>query len=423
MKKFTIILIVAALSQYTLKAQIGAIFSDDFPEFSTARIGITGEYDLNSNALPNSFISKFYTGGYIDESLKNNVLEGLRNKNRIGGNYGMGIYAAYRPDSISHKKRYLSFFVSVRDRFHADAQFSRDVYKLALYGNQQFAGKTAYMNDFSLNVLHYQQFQVGMFSSNLDSAARWGIGLSFLKGQDYLSVQAKKAELFTSEDGQYIDFATELEVEKSDTARTGLGAFNGYGVGVDIYFEAPFETRLGSSKIKLSVSDIGIIRYNKQTLTLKADSTYHYNGINVNSLFNINADGSGSTESIIDSILPFAKKGYSASLPAVFDLTYETKLTERFHIMEGMRYVFNANYGLLAYLRGNFYITPRFMMSATFGYGGYGGYGRFNYGLGLFTNFKNGVVVYAGSNNLEGYFAPKTHAGQGVYLSLIKNFK
>ncbi len=107
----------------------------------------------------------------------------------------------------------------------------------------------------------------------------------------------------------------------------------------------------------------------------------------------------------------------------MFDLTYETKFTERFHLTEGMRYVFNANYSLLAYLKGSYYITPRFMMSATFGYGGYGGYGHFNYGLGMFANFKNGVVVYAGSNNLEGYFAPKTHAGQGVYVSLIKNFK
>lgn len=422
MRRLLIILIFAAFSDYTLKAQIGAIFADDFPEFSTTRIGITGDYDLNSNSLSNALLSKFYTGGYIDESLKNNVLEGLRNKNRIGGNYSMGIYAAYKPDSISHKK-YISFFVSLRDRFHVDAQFSRDVYKLGFYGNQQFAGKTAYMNDFSLNMLHYQQFQVGIFSSNLDSAARWGVGISFLKGQDYLTVQAKKAELFTSEDGQYLDFATELEVAKADTSRTGLGAFNGYGIGVDIYFEAPFETRLGSSKIKLSIADIGIIRYNKQTLTLKADSTYHYSGINVNSLFNVNADGSGSTENIIDSILPFAKKGFSASLPPVFDLTYETKLGERFHLVEGMRHVFNANYSLLGYIRGSFYFTPYFMMSATFGYGGYGGYGHFNYGLGLFANFKNGVVVYAGSNNLEGYLAPKSHTGQGVYVSLIKNFK
>lgn len=422
MKKLAIVLTVLFINQ-VLKAQIAAIFSDDFPETARARIGFTGDYDLNSNALTNSLISKFYTGGYIDESLKNSVLEQVRNKNRIGGNYSYGIYAAFKPDSVLHNK-YISLFVSVRDRFHFDSEFSKDLFKVGFYGNAQYAGQTAYFNDFSLNVFHYQQLQAGIVSSNLDSVARWGIGLSFLKGQEYVSVQAKKAELYTSDDGQYIDFNTELQVAKADTAQTGLGAFNGYGASVELYFEAPFQTRLGDAKIRVSVSDIGLIRFNKQTLTLKEDSVFHYSGIHLNSLNDIqSSDGSNSKDSIINSIVPFKKGSSSATLPAVFDLVYETKLTKSFYLIEGIRHVFNANYGLLGYVKGNFYINPKFMVSATFGYGGYGGYGRFNYGLGMFANFKNGIVIYAGSNNLEGYIAPKTHAGQGMYISLIKNFK
>ena len=59
------------------------------------------------------------------------------------------------------------------------------------------------------------------------------------------------------------------------------------------------------------------------------------------------------------------------------------------------------------------------MLSATVGYGGYG---NFNYGIGIFGNFGKGFIVYAGSNNIEGFIAPKQTAGQGACVSLIKKF-
>ena len=88
--------------------------------------------------------------------------------------------------------------------------------------------------------------------------------------------------------------------------------------------------------------------------------------------------------------------------------------------MEGIRYVFNGNYHLLAYVKGNFIINPKFTVSATVGYGGYG---KFNYGIGAFANLGKGFIIYAGSSNLEGFITPKKAAGQSAYISLVKNFK
>lgn len=424
MKKLLIIFIVTLIHSL-LQGQISGIFTDEFPDLAKTRIGIVGDYDLNSNTFTNTFISKFYTGGHIDEGMKNSISNRAKNKNRIGGNVNYGIYVAIKPDSAQHKKKYISYFFSVRDRTHFDSHFSKDLFRVGFYGNSEYAGKTAYFNDFSLNLIHYQQLQVGIFSSKVDSAARWGLGISFLKGESYLSVDAPKAELYTSEDGQYIDFSTQMSVNLSDTAKKGLGAFNGFGASLDVYFEAPFQTRFGNSKLRLAVSDIGFIRFNKQSLTLQEDTVFHYTGFHVNSFYDLQDSTYGNTsqDSIINTVAPFKKKAFSANLPSVLDLTYETQFSKRFYLTEGIRYVFNANYSLLGYIKGNFYLSPKFMLSATFGYGGYGGYGNFNYGLGLFANFGHGVVLYAGSNNLEGYLTPKTNAGQGVYISLIKNFK
>jgi hypothetical protein len=419
-KKFFIIQFVTFIF-YSANAQIANIFADQFPDSAKTRVGIVGDYDLNSNSLTNAFLTKFYTGGYINDDLKNSVLDRVKNQNRVGADLNYGVYAAFKLDSLFHKKN-LSLFFGVHNREHFDASFSKDLYTVGFYGNSQYAGKTANFDNFNLNFIKYQQIQIGIFSSKLDSAARWGIGVSFLTGEQYATILAKKAELFTSADGQYINFNTSMEVAQSDTAHKSLGAFNGYGASVDIYFEAPFKTRFGNSKLRVSVADIGVIQFNKKSLYLNQDSLFHYSGITVNSIYDLQSSSLGHTtkDSIIKNIAPFKKQSFSVTLPAVFNLSFETQFNKRFLLTEGIRYIYNANYSLFAYLKGNFYITKKFMLSATFGYGGYG---TFNYGLGVFANIYKGFIVYAGCNNVDGYIVPNKSSGQGAYISLIKNFK
>ena len=403
-------------------AQINQIFADEFPDSSKTRFGITGGYSLGSNSITNEFISKFYKGGYIDNNLKNNVWNRTRNRNRIGADLDYGIYGAFKLDSLCHKKN-LSIFFCIRDREHFDMGFSRDLYKVGFYGNAPFAGKTADFNGFNMMLLRYQQLQIGLFSSKLDSAGRWGVGVSFLKGEQLASIYAKKAELFTSDDGQYIDFNTSMAVAKSDTAKKGYGAFNGYGASVDIYFEAPFKTKFGDSKMRVSVSDIGLIKYNDRTLYLNQDSLFHYTGYSINNLSDLQDStiaGSTSQDSIIAGIAPFKKQKVTITLPAVLNFSYETRFGKSFELSEGIHYIFNANYKLLFYVKGDFRLSPKVSVSATLSYGGYS---TFNYGIGVFAKLGKGFMLYAGSNNIEGYIVPKKTTAQGAYISLVKNFK
>lgn len=409
-------------SYFRADAQLSSIFADEFPDSASVRTGITADYAIGSNNLTNEFIGKFYKGGYIDAGLKDEVLSRTRNKNRIGADVNTGIYAAFKLDSLFHKKN-ISIFFGVKDRQHFDAGFSSDLYKVGFYGNAAYAGRTAFFNGFNMNLLRYQQVQLGIFSSKLDSAARWGIGLSFLKGEQYAAVNAKTAELYTSEDGQFINFNTSMEAAQSDTSHTGFGAFNGYGASLDIYFEAPFKTKFGNSKIKVSVSDIGLINFNSHTLYAKQDSLFHFTGFTINSIYDLQdstLSNNTSQDSVISTVMPFKKQTVSVSLPAILNLSFETRFSKHFELVEGIRYVFNGNYSLLAYVKGNFYFNPRFMISATFSYGGYS---TFNYGIGVFANLGKGFVVYAGSHNIEGYLAPQKTTAQGAYISLAKNFK
>lgn len=407
--------------QLSLSAQMSVIFADEFPDSARTRIGINGNYELNANALTGKFLSKFYKGGFIDTDLKNSVLKRTRNRNRVGANIGYSVYVAIRPDSIFHKKN-ISWFIGVQNREHFNCAYSKDLFKLGFYGNASYAGKTAYMNGFNMTLLRYQQLQVGIFSSKLDSAAKWGIGVSFLKGEQYASIFAKTAELYTSEDGQYIDFNTSMQVAQSDTAKSGLGAFNGYGASVDIYFEAPFKTRIGDSKLRVSVSDIGLIKFNQESLYMNQDSLFHYTGFTINSIYDLQDStfSNVSQDSIIGTIVPFKKRSISVTIPATLNLHFETRISKRFSLSEGIRYIFNGNYKLLGYVKGNYHWSDRFNISATVGYGGWG---TLNCGIGVFANLGKGFIVYAGSNNIEGFIAPSRTCGQGAYISLVKNFK
>jgi hypothetical protein len=309
----------------------------------------------------------------------------------------------------------------LRDRQHFDASYSKDFYKVGFYGNASYAGKTANFNEFNLNLIRYQQLQIGLFSSKLDSAARWGIGISLLKGEQYASIYAKKAELFTSEDGQYIDFNTNIQAAQSDTSKKGMTAFNGIGASIDIYFEAPFKTKIGDSKLTFSVADIGLIQFNSNTLYMNQDSLFHYTGFNVNSIYDLqDSTFSGlSQDSIINSIAPFKKQKVNVTLPSTLNLIYSTNLSSKFTLSEGIRYVFNGNYNLLVYVKANCFFNKHFALNATVGHGGYG---NFCYGIGMYASINKGFNIYVGSNNLEGLIAPKKTAGQGAYISLIKNF-
>ncbi len=418
-KLFTILFISFFISNS--KAQIAKIFANEFPDSASSRFGITGDYDINSNAITNAFTNKFYTGGYIDDNLKNSVLNRVKNDNRLGGNANAGIYAAFKLASFCNKKN-MSIFFSVRDRVHLDARFSKDLFNVGFYGNAQYAGTTADLSNFNLNLIHYQQIQVGIFSSKSTNSVRWGLGISFLNGQQDLSILAKKAELFTSADGQYMNLNTQLSAAKSDTANKGTGAFNGYGASIDLFFEAPIQTRFGNSKITVSASDIGAIRFNKQSMTLNQDSTLQYSGIKINNISDIqnSAFGSNAKDSVINSVAPFKKHAYTVTIPSVFNIAFETQFSNYFHLTEGVRYVFNGNYNLLMYLSGNFYLNSKLILSSTFGYGGYG---TFNYGMGISAKLGKNFVVHAGSNNIEGFIVPKKTTGQGAYVSLVKKFK
>ena len=108
-KKILLLLFIGLQLRST--AQITAVFSDVFPDAAKTRIGLVGDFDINSNSITSKFFSKFYKGGYIDSDLKKQVLDRLKNQNRIGADVNYGAYVGIKLDSIFHKKNISLFFL------------------------------------------------------------------------------------------------------------------------------------------------------------------------------------------------------------------------------------------------------------------------------------------------------------------------
>jgi hypothetical protein len=408
---------VFALASFGASAQIEAMFPDTIDNSFNYLLGGYGGYEANSSALDRDFMSTLYKGGFIDNEMKDRVSKRLMNNNRLGIDLNYALYYAWKPDTFFHNKSDVSLFVQLKNNEHFDTQFTKDLFLLGFYGNRQFAGDTAFLNNTSARLLRFQELQFGVLWSGLDSTARLGIGVSLINAEQYFSVSAKRAELYTSADGGYIDFGATMDVYTSDTSNTGYGAFNGFGVAADFFFEAPYKGKR-KGMISISASDVGLLFWNKSSQRYSTDSTYHYEGVEVESILEAdNSTSQLSPDSLLSSIAS-SKQSFAVSVPATLHIR-QASYFGRFELVKGFRYVFNTSYKGFFYLEGNYSFGNRLRAGITTGFGGYG---RFSFGANVSKVFNNRTYMSIGSSHLEGFVAPKRFAGQAVYVSLRQKF-
>jgi hypothetical protein len=249
----------------------------------------------------------------------------------------------------------------------------------------------------------------------------YGIGLSALNGQQYLDVEANKAQLYTSPGGQYLNFNSDITYKQSDPANANWGSSNGAGFGVDLFMDIPILSREDhSEKISIEAKDIGMIWWNKSSTTNKADSNYYYDGIAVNNILNLNSSSFNKLNA--DSILKKETQAITGKitsvLPAVFHINSLTTFG-KWQLSKGLRYIYDANYKINVYLTANYFVTKKLMFSLGCSYGGYS---KLSINAGAAWDCGKGFVLRVYSNNLEGYVAPQVALGQSAGLSIMKRF-
>jgi hypothetical protein len=384
-------------------------------------IDITGLYFLNADALTNLFASRLYLGGRISENEKNQVDKRLRYINRFGGDFDYGISWSWSPTEIFGKKN-IRLTTQIRDRLHIDGIFSADLFRLAFYGNKSFAGKTADLGNLRLNQIRYQQLNLGMEFMTDSSKNSYGFSLSLIKGENFLRSDVKRASLYTSPDGTFMDLDIVMEAQRSDTAKKTPLAFNGIGGAIDLFWEMPYLTRYNEGILTMQLSDFGFIRWNQNSEHYRIDSSYHYAGINVPGLLNVDnsLNPFNNPDSVFRSQVKYSREPVVTPLPCVLSILATTYIGKKYIIEKGINYRFFANARPFYYLG-----AIRSFREGKFSTGiniSYGGYGRLNGGLSLEYKLNERFKAEINSYYISGYALWAKTAGQGAQLTLSGKF-
>jgi hypothetical protein len=314
------------------------------------------------------------------------------------------------------------YFTSITSRYFNEANFSRDAFELLFRGNSGYEGKTAYIHDFRHRIFGYHKFTWGklILAKGDSSRLSFGYSGSLILGQRYNDINLD-GSLYTAPRGEYIDVDLAGNLHATDSARTSFTSINGYGASFDFYFHYPLSK---NTALHLQVSDLGFINWNDKTSTIFVDTLYHFEGVEVDDLFNF-TDSVFSSTSLTDSAQSNAflshhvKEKYSTVLPVRVLLQLSHAYNEKISFSlsdEIMTGDFFRNYIVFGM---GWKPSGKTILSLQASYGGYG-----NFDAGAAASFLLGkeFALTAGSHSLTGLLFPAYFTSQGAFVSLKKYF-
>ena len=377
-------------------------------------VGLHGRYQVSSNSISSNIIWKAFQGQFLDRKLREQASNRMFANNGLGVDLDFGVYARHLPDS----SKGIGWYLDVADRTHASGGFTKDLFDLAMFGNAMFADKTAQLADLNLLFLTYKQYEGGVLKTFdlSEGKLHFGLGVSLLTGKRNLTVEIGKAELYTHPDGEYLDGTVNGTVRNASL--TSGQYFDANGLGFSGALSLAFESE--KFGVRFDADDLGFIRWNNKLNETEIDSTFRFEGVDINLL---GGDGfaSISLDSVVDGLLTEKQAApFSTILPGRLRLEGFYRVNDKdVRVYAGIQYRIANGYvpygyvGCSAPLPKGFFIDGRVA---------YGGFGSFHLGLEVRKRFAEVFEIRLGSNNLDGYVLPMVGTTQSAYISLAGFF-
>lgn len=397
-----------------------AQYNSEFLNFEkTGRsVSINGEYEFGSNGIYNALLNKFIVGGFIDKPLKDASANHMKELNVLGANFNYDIAAFF-----GNKPKF-SYLIGLKDQQIFNASYTKDFYQLAFYGNRPYLDETKNFSGSSINSLRFQELKIGFIWHKIDTTAKVGVSVSILKGQQLFYIKANQgSSLYTNSDGTELIFNSNFSMAQSDTSRiSNPFLYSGIGASADIFFETPYQSRLGkSSVLTVNANNIGFLHWFDNSIQYNSDSTFRFSGYHVDNLLDLKDStlSAINQDTIIRHTTNARKEAFNVNIPTNLLIINKIIFTDKFALSTGFRYLFNSNFKPYFFMDAEYNFTQRFSGLL---HVGYGGYARLGVGLTLMYN-SPGFYVKVGSNSLQGYISPKNTYGQGAFISIAKKFK
>jgi len=303
-----------------------------------------------------------------------------------------------------------------------ELKFPPDIFNLLFYGNKNYTNQTLYFDKFRFNSLTFQQFKIGIIKKISKEKCNhvFGVALSYNKGQKNSLISINNSYLYTGNNAENVDIKIDF-INKSNKNIKGIGAFNGNGAGIDLFYKFIDD----KNSLDVSVSDFGFITWNNRSKVFSRDTSFNFDGFYIDNIITIIP--SETVNAIKDSLkkilgYPTTGHAYTIFTPAFSNITYTRSLYKKNVFMKAV-----ITYNIFTLANPFILISPSYQfnfknsnirISPNISYGGYSG---LNGGIELSGAIGKGFVFSLGTDYINSYFMPDKPAGLGGYLKLYKS--
>lgn len=402
-------------------AQTDFTISDlSIQDSSRANLGLWFEQSFNSNVINNSVVFSLAIKSGPSYQAMQNMKSRVLPTNRAGYNGYERLYYSQKIKGKDDSAKY-SGFVSLYTHRQISTVFGKDPLRLIAFGNRDFAGKNANLDELNLSLLQYTTLQFGWAKEKNGRAL--GVVPGLVIGNKYGSIQSEGGYLYTSAIGDSLFTDVEGTWAQSDTSSKLVYDPNGIGASVDFFYTMPFDIfkkNSGEGSITFEVNDLGFIVWNKNTLTYNIDGTYGWGGFKAPSLFDLNdslidlQQPNDVQASLIDRIDHGTKNTF---MPMRLSVRYKEQLNEKVLLIATLEHRFMSHtlpfLGLNQEIRLNDNSKPT-AYNLRF-YESFGGYNYLGLGAGFSISHRQFDLV-TGTRNLIGLMNPEYFSGFNVHL-------
>ena len=361
---------------------------------------------LESKNLNSDFFIDFYSGQFLDSTLKYDALAELKSNNNLGFHSLNTItYSQLKAD----KK--IGFFISGSYQKIMGLEFSAPLFELVFIGNESFSGHDLELNPLNLELHEFIDVQGGViweFNENSFLFASAGPVL----GLNYQSILNADIRMYTSE----LTDSIALDYNAVYKRTASFPMINGYG----------FSSTIGAGgqhagiNWKFSISNLGILWYNKRSVSSIKDSLIEFNGFEINELSNISNDLDEELNRIENS---FNLAGDTGNIQTVLPLKIEATAIKKLYGFKLDLYALYLNIpGFIPYTSLSI-SRPIFKTLAICLPLKYGGFGGFNAGIGLESDITESISLRIYSPTLLNIIGLNNNLSFGIFTSLVFKMK
>ena len=372
---------------------------------------------IESNNLDKSFLETMLYGGYITAEMKENWINKNNNNNLINFEFSNSINRTYK-----FKKGHIGF--SVADRNLLNAKITNDFLRLTLEGNNNYQDKTLDFSNTNIRAERFQQYKITYAKEIKNMQIKSGI--SFLNGNHHLSYIIRRGDLYTAPFGSSVNLDYNINAFMTDTSNFSLFTNNGNGIAFDIGLNFNFQNK----NIDLSITDLGFIMWNTSSNTFFTDSSFNFQGIEIDNIFDFN-DSILEANNLIDDIPQSKNNSFKSYIPAILHLsvsgqtqnnylkTYTIVVFARWqpysdvNLLEIENGIIESNYTPLYYIQSVFK-TKYLNIFPKISYGGYTQDINFH----LAASYGKTHQITLGSNHIEQFLKKENYNALSLYLIL-----